>query len=102
MVKNAVRVNCPNIRSIEAINDSLLDCGDITDVTANGGVFGAESECATPCPGDPIHLCGDGNRLNTYYWNGTLNNWHTPENTGFYEASSFLIIGVLSFSCERF
>lgn len=67
-------------------------CGDITDVAANGGVFGAESECATPCPGAPNYLCGDGNRLNTYFWNGTLNNWHTPENTGFYE---FFVPGVV-------
>jgi hypothetical protein len=67
-------------------------CGDITDVAANGGVFGEASECATPCPGDPIHLCGDGNRLNTYFWNGPLNDWHTPENTGFYE---FFVPGVV-------
>jgi len=60
-------------------------CGDITDVTNNDGVFGAASECTTPCPGDPIHICGDGDRLTTYFWNGTMNNWHTPANTGFYE-----------------
>ena len=75
-----------NIRGL-TIDIGLLDCGDITDVAANDGVFGAESECATPCPGDPIHLCGDGNRLTTYFWNGTMNNWHTPKNTGFYEVN---------------
>ncbi len=42
-----------------------------------------------PCPGDPIHLCGDGNRLNTYFWNGPLNDWHMPANTGRYEVSFF-------------
>jgi len=30
------------------------DCGDITDVISANGVFGAESECQTPCPGDPF------------------------------------------------
>lgn len=71
----------------------IIDCGDTIDVKNNNGVFGAESECTTPCPGDPVHLCGDGNRLNTYFWNGpngTANNWHTPANIGRYEVS-FLI-----------
>ncbi|KAF8151649.1 hypothetical protein B0H34DRAFT_801346 [Crassisporium funariophilum] len=67
-------------------------CGDISDVTANNGVFGLQSECATPCPGDPLHLCGDGDRLSTYFWNGTLNNWHTPTNIGRYE---FFVPGVI-------
>ena len=35
---------------------NILDCGDITDVAANGGVFGPEDQCGLPCPGDPIHL----------------------------------------------
>src|SRR5258705_8124138 len=25
------------------------------------------------------------NRLSTYYWNGVMNNWHTPANTGRYK-----------------
>jgi hypothetical protein len=83
LVKNAVCI----IRMIYFSTHWLLDCGDVTDVTTNNGVFGAESECATPCPGDPIHLCGNNNRLNTYYWNGPLNVWHTPTNTGRYEVS---------------
>lgn len=62
-----------------------LDCGDITDVAENDGVFAPDSECTLACPGDPIHICGDGNRLTTYYWNGTLNNWKTPTNIGRYE-----------------
>lgn len=37
------------------------------------------------CPGDPIHLCGGGDRLSFYEWNGTLNVWHNPENIGRYE-----------------
>jgi len=67
-------------------------CGDVSDVTASGAVFGADSECTTPCPGDPIHICGDGNRLTTYYWNGVMNNWHTPSNIGYYE---FFVPGVV-------
>uniref|UniRef100_A0A8H7XRB3 WSC domain-containing protein n=1 Tax=Psilocybe cubensis TaxID=181762 RepID=A0A8H7XRB3_PSICU len=67
-------------------------CGDVSDVTNNNGVFGAESECTTPCPGDPVHLCGDGNRLNTYFWNGVVNNWQTPSNIGRYE---FLVPGLV-------
>lgn len=72
----------------EIVNHSSqnkLDCGDVSDVAANNGVFGDESECSTPCPGDPTHLCGAGNRLNTYYWTGGLNTWNTPANTGHYE-----------------
>lgn len=86
---------CVSIVSKYQVINKLLDCGDITDVAANDGVFGAESECATPCPGDPIYLCGDGNRLNTYFWNGTMNNWQTPENTGFYEVSSIFMTYLL-------
>ena len=67
------------------------DCGDVTDVTNNSGVFGEESECSTPCPGDPSTICGAGNRLTTYYWNGTVNNWKTPANIGRYEVRQFTI-----------
>jgi len=84
MVKNAV--SCPffPIRFARWLT-RLADCGDVEDVKANGGVFGDESECSTPCPGDPLHLCGQGDRLNTYFWNGTVNNWHKPANIGRYE-----------------
>jgi len=37
------------------------------------------------CSGDPLHLCGGANRLQLYLWNGNLNNWQTPANTGQYE-----------------
>ncbi|KAH7925711.1 copper radical oxidase-like protein [Leucogyrophana mollusca] len=67
-------------------------CGDITDVTANGGTFAPETDCNMACSGDPIHLCGAGDRLSLYYWSGTMNEWHTPENTGYYE---FLIGGLI-------
>lgn len=67
-------------------------CGDTTDVTANNGVWAPEAQCDTPCPGDPTHICGSGNRLTTYFWNGTINDWKKPANTGRYE---FLIPGVV-------
>ena len=57
-------------------------------MAANGGTYVADSDCNLSCSGDPIHLCGGGNRLTTYYWTGTpLNVWNTPANTGYYEAS---------------
>jgi hypothetical protein len=84
MDKNAVRITLGTSLTIHWLNREK-DCGDITDVTSNNGVFGADSECQTTCPGDPIHICGDGNRLTTYYWNGVMNNWRTPANIGRYE-----------------
>ncbi|TFK22851.1 copper radical oxidase [Coprinopsis marcescibilis] len=60
-------------------------CGDEKDITDNNGVFVADSECNMPCPGDPAHICGAGNRLTTYYWDGAMYNWKTPAVTGQYE-----------------
>ncbi|KAH7886764.1 copper radical oxidase-like protein [Phlebopus sp. FC_14] len=73
-------------------------CGDIADVEANGGTYVSDSDCNMPCSGDPIHLCGGGNRLSTYYWNGSMNVWNTLDNIGYYEASAklqFLIGGLV-------
>lgn len=67
-------------------------CGDVSDITAAGGTYVSDSQCNMACSGDPIHLCGAGNRLSTYYWNGTMNAWNTPANTGYYE---FLIGGLV-------
>lgn len=67
-------------------------CGDISDVVDNNGTFVSDSECNMPCSGDPVHLCGANNLMSAYYWNGTMNVWHTPENIGRYE---FLIGGVV-------
>jgi len=64
----------------------LLDCGDTTDLEVhNGGKWAPESDCNTPCPGDPAHLCGSGDRLTTYFWNGVVNDWKRPDVTGRYE-----------------
>lgn len=65
-------------------------CGDVSDVV--DGTFVSDSECNMPCSGDPIHLCGANNLMSTYYWNGTMNVWHTPDNIGRYE---FLIGGLV-------
>ncbi|KAG6815651.1 hypothetical protein H0H87_012650, partial [Tephrocybe sp. NHM501043] len=66
-------------------------CGDKTDPIVQGAVFGTETECTLPCPGDPISLCGAGDRLTYYEYNGTMNIWNTPTNIGRYE---FLVPGV--------
>jgi hypothetical protein len=66
----------------------LLGCGDVADISNNGGTTAAESDCNTTCSGDSSHLCGGAQRLQLYLWNGTLNNWHTPSNIGRYEVST--------------
>ncbi|KAH8113137.1 copper radical oxidase [Phellopilus nigrolimitatus] len=67
-------------------------CGDVEDIAANGGTMALETDCSAACSGDPIHLCGGAERLSLYEWQGGLNIWHTPENTGRYE---FLIGGLV-------
>ncbi|RPD53575.1 galactose oxidase [Lentinus tigrinus ALCF2SS1-7] len=67
-------------------------CGDLADVKNHGATLAPESDCNIACTGDPIHLCGGGNRLSYYTWNGTLTDWKTPENIGRYE---FLVPGVV-------
>ena len=65
----------------------VSDCGDISEVTTNGGTFVPDAECNMPCSGDPAHACGAVNKSSTYYWDGApLYVWHKPENTGYYEA----------------
>ncbi|KAI0364868.1 galactose oxidase [Pilatotrama ljubarskyi] len=67
-------------------------CGDITDVQNNSPGFADDSLCNIPCSGDPVHLCGGEARLQLYEWNGVMNDWHTPDNTGRYE---FFVPGVV-------
>ncbi|KAF7361017.1 hypothetical protein MSAN_01131900 [Mycena sanguinolenta] len=68
-------------------------CGDVSDVEAAGVGFAPESDCNLPCPGDPIHLCGAGNRISYYKWTGTPPYvWNKPSNIGRYE---FLVPGVV-------
>ncbi|KAJ6565672.1 copper radical oxidase [Mycena sp. CBHHK59/15] len=60
-------------------------CGDVSDVTASSVSLQPESDCNLPCSGDPIHLCGGGNRIQYYVWTGLAHVWNTPEITGRYE-----------------
>ncbi|KAF8263422.1 copper radical oxidase [Lactarius quietus] len=60
-------------------------CGDLSDITNNGGTPAPATDCNLPCSGDPLHLCGGGSRLQLYTWNGPLTNWKTPSNIGYYE-----------------
>ena len=62
-----------------------LGCGDVADITNNGGTTAAETDCSTACSGDPSHLCGGSWKLQLYLWHGILYNWHTPTVTGRYE-----------------
>ncbi|KAH9169414.1 copper radical oxidase [Lactarius sanguifluus] len=67
-------------------------CGDVADITKNGGTTAPESDCTIPCSGDSLHLCGNVWRLQLYHWNGTLNNWGTSANIGRYE---YLVSGLV-------
>ncbi|KAG8215860.1 hypothetical protein J3R82DRAFT_7816 [Butyriboletus roseoflavus] len=61
--------------------DLEVVCGDVSDVTTNGGTYVDNSECNMACSGDPIYLCGGPGRLTTCCWTGTpLYDWNTPEN----------------------
>jgi hypothetical protein len=66
-----------------------LGCGDVADITNNGGTQAAETDCSMACSGDPLHLCGGAQRLQLYLWNGNLNTWHTPANIGQYEVRTY-------------
>ncbi|KAF8264446.1 copper radical oxidase [Lactarius quietus] len=67
-------------------------CGDVADITNNGGTTAAESDCSMPCSGDSLYACGGSWRLQLYLWNGTLNTWYTPANIGRYE---YLVPGLV-------
>jgi hypothetical protein len=57
-------------------------CGDLEGIEKQGSVQVAESECSTPCPGDPTAICGQGNRLTWYKWTGDpLYVWQYPQGT---------------------
>lgn len=55
-------------------------CGDASAVAASGSTVVPESQCNTPCSGNPQTICGSGNRLSYYTWQGTpLYNWAKPQ-----------------------
>jgi hypothetical protein len=45
-------------------------CGDLDGIKKTGATSVPESDCNTACPGDPEALCGSGNRLSWYKWEG--------------------------------
>ncbi|KAJ6574202.1 copper radical oxidase [Mycena capillaripes] len=65
-------------------------CGDLSDVEAAGVQLAPDSDCNMPCTGDPIHLCGGGNRIQYYNWTGApLYVWNKPTtNIGYYEVNA--------------
>ncbi|RYF49565.1 MAG: hypothetical protein EOO38_07610, partial [Cytophagaceae bacterium] len=68
-------------------------CGDLDGIEKVGAEAVAESECSTACPGNAEAICGQGNRLSWYKWEGEpLYVWQYPTGTaaGRYE---FLVGG---------
>ena len=86
-----------------------LGCGDVADISNNGGITAPETDCNMTCSGDSSHLCGGFYRIQLYLWKGTLNNWQTPSNIGRYEVRTkipFLIhaqarYNFISVPCSR-
>ncbi|KAJ7785161.1 galactose oxidase [Mycena maculata] len=69
-------------------------CGDVSDVTAAGVSLQPASDCDLPCSGDPLHLCGGGDRITYYVWTGPSYVWHTPEVTGHVVVPLIATLGV--------
>lgn len=78
-----------------------IGCGDVEDITNNGGTTAPETDCTTACSGDPLHLCGGGQRLQLYLWNGTLNNWQIPANIGRYEVRTKCSLLIHGRACDK-
>lgn len=73
---------------------TLAVCGDVGDVGPDVDIV-PDSKCAQPCSGDPTKICGDGNLISYYTWQGIpLHTWHYPTgiDSGRYE---FLLGGVV-------
>jgi hypothetical protein len=62
----------------------LSGCGGAEDLPANLNIA-PDTDCNSVCTGDPTEFCGNGNRLQMYTWQGNLNVFHQPSNTGRYE-----------------
>ena len=95
LVKSAVSNPLSRSRALGLRSETCalhLGCGDVADITTNGGTTAPESDCTMPCTGDSLHLCGDRFRLQHYLWKGTLNTWDTPTNMGRYEVFPFSLL----------
>ena len=69
----------------------LPGCGDVQDISTNGGQMAPETDCSMPCSGDPIHLCGGAERLQLYEYAGGIDNFNHPTNIGRYEVRALLL-----------
>lgn len=72
-------------------------CGDPQNLDTGGSEFVTEAECNIPCAGDGRAICGGGNRMSMYFWEGDpFYVFEFPED-GTPEAGSydFLIGGVV-------
>lgn len=69
--------------------------GDPSNIGTNGVTKQPESDCTMTCPGNSSAICGNGNRLTTYFWTGTtpLYSWNFPTGAAAGEYS-FLIGGL--------
>lgn len=67
-------------------------CGDVGDIGPDVKMV-PDSQCNTPCSGDPTTYCGAGNLISYYTWEGGLQNFSYPagDAAGRYE---YLIPGV--------
>ena len=84
-------VNCDGpLTTLLTETSTSLGCGDVADISANGGTTAPEGDCNIACSGDFSHLCGGTQRLQLYLWDGTLNNWHYPSVIGEYKVRTIL------------
>ena len=66
-------------------------CGDKSQPVDADAEFMPEADCANPCPGNPQFMCGAGNRLSYYEWEGTpLNTYGYPSGNA---AGEFVLLG---------
>ena len=91
LVQSAVcdPISCRRALGPLCLRALYLGCGDVADITANGGTTAPTSDCSILCSGDSQHLCGGTWRLQLYLWKGTLNTWNRPKNIGRYEVFAF-------------
>ena len=57
-------------------------CGDQADITAAGATLQPETDCNMPCSGNGSYICGAGNRLSYYTYQGpAIQNWTYAQGT---------------------
>lgn len=66
-------------------------CGDKGDKGANNATFVADAQCNQACPGNARYMCGAGNLLSYYEWQGTpLQTYGYPAGA---QAGEFVLMG---------